>query len=138
MTRTYLDSGVLIAICRGKPEVAQSALAKLNDPNRKIILSDAVRLEVMPKAIYEQRREEQKAVEDIFSSAKVLPWSVRVIKKAYQLACAYGLSAMDAIHLAFAVKAEADELVTTEKRSKPLFRFNTSRSSPQVVSIYER
>lgn len=106
--------------------------------DREIILSEAVRLEVMPRAIYEQRHEEQKAIEEIFSLASVLEWSVPVLEEAYQLACENGIAAMDAIHLAFAVKAEADELVTTEKRSKPLFRFNTSRSSPQVVSIYER
>jgi|DewCreStandDraft_1066081.scaffolds.fasta_scaffold00043_64 predicted nucleic acid-binding protein len=138
MTRTYLDSGVLIAICRGKSEVAQRAFTLVNDPDREIILSEAVRLEVMPRAIYEQRHEEQKAIEEIFSLASVLEWSVPVLEEAYQLACENGIAAMDAIHLAFAVKAEADELVTTEKRSKPLFRFNTSRSSPQVVSIYER
>lgn len=57
MTRTYLDSGVLIAICRGKSEVAQRAFTLVNDPDREIILSEAVRLEVMPRAIYEQRHD---------------------------------------------------------------------------------
>jgi predicted nucleic acid-binding protein len=121
MARTYLDSGVLIAICRGKPEVAQSALALLNDPDREIILSEAVRLEVMPKAIYEDRRGEREALESVLSSAQVLPWSLRVLEQAYQLACIYGIAAMDAIHLAFAVEAKAEEFVTPEKPTKPLF-----------------
>jgi predicted nucleic acid-binding protein len=135
MARTYVDSGVLIAICRGKPEVAQSALAMLNDPDHKIILSEAVRLEVIPTAIYEQRHEEQKALESVFTSAQVLPLSVPVLEQAYQLACDYGIAAMDAIHLAFAVEAEAEEFFTTEKPNKPLFRFNGSQRSPRVVSI---
>jgi predicted nucleic acid-binding protein len=34
----------------------------------------------------------------------------------------FGLSAMDALHIAAAKRAECDELVTTEKTTKPLFR----------------
>ncbi len=137
MGRTYVDSSVLMATYRGKQEVARRALAILNDPEREIILSDAVRLEVMPKAIYEQRPDERDALEQTFSLAVVFPWSVPVLEEAYQLACAYGIAAMDAIHLAFAVKAKADEFVTAERPTKPLFRFNGDNRSPRVVSIHE-
>ena len=34
---------------------------------------------------------------------------------AYQIACTYGLAAMDAVHVAAALQIKADELITTEK-----------------------
>ena len=33
MTRTFIDSGVLIAVARGEGAIAESALAILQDPN---------------------------------------------------------------------------------------------------------
>jgi len=44
----------------------------------------------------------------------------------------FGLSAVDALHVAAAELAGADELVTTEKRDKPLPRVTSVR----VVSIH--
>ncbi len=137
MVRTYLDSGVLIAICRGKPELAHKALSMLNDPTREILLSEAVRLEVMPRTLYEDRRGEREALEEVFSSAQVLGWSLPVFQRAYHLACTYGIAAMDAVHLAFAVEAKAEAFITTEKPPKPLFRFNRAGGRPQVISLYE-
>jgi len=67
--------------------------------------------------------------------ALVLLWSVPVLEQAYRLACAYGIAAMDSIHLAFAVEAEANKFVTAEKPSKPLFRYNASKRRLRVVSI---
>jgi hypothetical protein len=52
VTRTFLDSGVLIAAIRGTPEIADCALALLNDPERRFISSAFVQLEVLPKAVY--------------------------------------------------------------------------------------
>ena len=137
MTRTYIDAGVLIAASRGKLPLARSALQILDDPNRHLILSDAVRLEVFPKAIYEKRDREVRFYEEVFRRAEVEEWSEATLKEAYRLACEYGIGAMDAMHLAFAIAAGAEELVTTEQETKPLFRFNQEnpKRKPRVRSL---
>ena len=52
MTRTFLDAGILIAAIRGTPEIAERALALLDEPEHGFVSSDFVRLEVLPKAVY--------------------------------------------------------------------------------------
>jgi predicted nucleic acid-binding protein len=49
MTRTYLDSGVLIAAARGNDEAATLAFALLADTSRVFVSSVFVRLEILPK-----------------------------------------------------------------------------------------
>lgn len=49
MTRTFIDSGVLIGAARGTDAVSGKARAVLTDANRQFIASDLVRLEVLPK-----------------------------------------------------------------------------------------
>jgi predicted nucleic acid-binding protein len=46
----------------------------------------------------------------------------QLIQNAYQLAIRYGLSAIDALHIAVALQGVADEFITTEKPTKPLHR----------------
>jgi uncharacterized protein with PIN domain len=91
--RTYIDSGVLLAVIRGGPEIAAKALQILDDPQRVLVVSAAVRLEVMPKAIFEKRPDEQAAFEQFFQQSEEIPWSVEILQKAYDLACEYGLAA---------------------------------------------
>lgn len=50
------------------------------------------------------------------------PASPTLIQSAFNLAVIYGLSGFDALHVAAAIEAGADELITTEKKSKPMFR----------------
>ncbi len=135
--RTYIDSGVLLAVIRGKPEIAAKALQVLDDPQRLLVVSAAVRLEVMPKAIFEKRQDEQAEFEQFFQQTEEIPWSVEILQKAYDLACEYGLAALDSIHLGFAVAAGTDEFITTEKTTKPLFRFNRENNKPLVRSLPE-
>lgn len=52
MTRTYIDSSVLIAAARATDALAVSALAYLDDPQRSFVSSEFVRLEVLPKPVY--------------------------------------------------------------------------------------
>jgi hypothetical protein len=42
VTRTFLDAGVLIAAIRGTPEIADRAMALLNDPERLFVSSDFI------------------------------------------------------------------------------------------------
>lgn len=50
--RTYVDSSVLIAAYRGDDRIAKEALTILEDQQREIVVSDYVRLEVLPKPKY--------------------------------------------------------------------------------------
>ena len=50
MTRTFFDSGVLIAAAKGVSEETARALDVLRDPERKFLTSPFIHLEVVPKA----------------------------------------------------------------------------------------
>jgi len=56
--RIFLDAGVLIAAIRGTPEIADRALALLEDLERLFVSSDFVQLEVLPNAVYFRRTAE--------------------------------------------------------------------------------
>jgi predicted nucleic acid-binding protein len=120
--RTYLDSGVLLAAFNGKSDIYKQAMQILDDPNRNLLVSDAVWLEVMPKPLYEKRRQEVEFYETVFAAAERLSWNISSLDHAVGLAQKYGVAAMDAIHIAHAIDAKADEFVTSEKPSKPIFR----------------
>jgi predicted nucleic acid-binding protein len=120
--RTYLDSGVLLAAFAAKDTIGLRALEILDDADRTFISSDAVRLEVMPKAIYEKRQDEIDFYEAIFSQTEELKWRIDTLCHAYDLAQKHGIAAMDAIHVAIALDADVDEFITAEKPTKPMFR----------------
>jgi predicted nucleic acid-binding protein len=50
----------------------------------------------------------------------------------YNIGCQYGLAAMDALHIAAALSIGAEEFLTTEKPTKPMFQV----SGIQVISIF--
>ncbi len=56
--RTYIDANLLIGAWSGRVEMVEQALTILEDPQRQIVVSDALWMEVMPKAIYQGSREE--------------------------------------------------------------------------------
>ena len=123
MTITFLDAGVLIAAARGKPEIADKAIAIIDDPNRSFAASEYVRLEVLPKALFNKRNEEASFYEEFFRAVSYWPDDTEtVVKDAYGQGVEHGLAAMDSLHVAAAIAIGADELVTTEKPSKPLHR----------------
>lgn len=43
-----------------------------------------------------------------------------LVEEAYQIASQYGLSAIDGIHVAAAILMGADEMITTERSTKPM------------------
>jgi predicted nucleic acid-binding protein len=45
-----------------------------------------------------------------------------VVAEAQQIAERYGVAALDALHVAAALAAGAEELVTTERPGKPIYR----------------
>ena len=123
MTRTFIDSGVLIAAARGDTEAAYRAFQVLNDTQRLFVTSDFVRLEVLPKAIYHKNEDEVAFYETFFESVEQsVLISDSLVLQAHLEATNFGLSAVDALHIAAAKESGSDELITTEKSTRPLFR----------------
>jgi len=121
--RIYVDSGVLLAAARGTDAVAQEAFAALDDPDAEFASSIFVRLELLPKAIYNRRSAEAQFYETFFMAAST--WAEitpRLAQTALDIATLYGLSAMDALHVAAAIAVNADEFVTSERAASPLLR----------------
>jgi hypothetical protein len=54
----YWDAGVLIASARGEDAPSMSALEILDDQSREFVSSLFIELEVLPKAIYNGKRDE--------------------------------------------------------------------------------
>ncbi len=120
--RTYIDTCVIIAAVRCDERLGKRALELLDDPWRVIVVSDAVRLELLPKPRYNKKDEEVRYCEQLFERAENISWDLEALKRAQEVAENYGIEAMDAIHVAHAVVAGVDEFVTAEKPSSPLFR----------------
>ena len=55
----------------------------------------------------------------------------KIVQNAQQIARTYGLAAMDAIHVAAALQVNADQLITTEKPTKPMYRV----TEIEIISI---
>lgn len=133
MIRTFVDSGVLIYATRAEEPLAQKALDVLKDPERVFASSIFVKLEILPKAIYNSQTDEIEFYEEFFRS--VVYWATdieRVIQNAYHQSSQFGLGAMDALHVAAAVSVGATEFVTNEKPNKSIHR----TQSIQVISIH--
>ena len=132
MIRTFIDSGVLIEAFRGSSATAVSALAILNDVNREFVTSEFVRLEVLPKPVFHRRVLEVAFYNAYFATvAQSAPITRALIRLALRRAEEFGLSAVDALHVAAAETTGAVELVTTERPTSPLSR----GTSIQVISI---
>lgn len=122
--RSFPDSGVLIDAARGVPPFDQIAFDYLDDSRRTFLTSPFVRLEVLPKAAYHQREAELTFYEDFFHHPQ-LEWCrdwEQMEKFANEESRQHGLGALDALHVAAAYLLGADELVTTERPIKPIYR----------------
>lgn len=122
-TLTYIDSGVLIFAAKGTTANAALALPFIGDPNREYVTSDYVRLEILPKATFHKRRAEI-AFYDLFfaTTTRSIPTSQALLDYALDEACKTGIQGLDAIHIACAVFAGAEEFITSEKTNKPIHR----------------
>ena len=56
MKRVYIDANVLIAAFQGEEQIAQRALRVLDDPALKLVISDYLRLEVLPKPTFHMEK----------------------------------------------------------------------------------
>ncbi len=134
MKITFIDSGVLVTAARAVGEDSEKALEILADSSREFASSEFIKMEVIPKAIYNRKTAEAEFYELFFGA--VTYWAndiEKVIQEAYQIAAQYGLAAMDALHVAAALSVGAEEFVTSEKKTKPMFRV----SSIKIISIFD-
>ncbi|NJK28298.1 MAG: PIN domain-containing protein [Coleofasciculaceae cyanobacterium SM2_3_26] len=132
MIRTFVDAGVLIAAARAGDESAERATAILDDPNRAFASSIFLKMEVLPKAIYNQQMKEAEFYESYFDGVGYWATDIeQLVQNAYQECCQFGLGSMDALHVAAAVSVGATAFVTNEKPGKSIYR----TSSIQVLSI---
>jgi predicted nucleic acid-binding protein len=123
MTITFIDAGVLIAAARGSADVSAQAMAILDDPERTFASSEFIRLEVLPKPLFNRKSNEAEFYNSYFEAVSHWPDDIdAVVRHAYEMAVKFGLSALDALHVAAALNIGAEELITTEKRSKSLHR----------------
>lgn len=121
--RTYIDTGVLITALRGTKESADLAISYLNDPLRDYITSDYVKVELLPKCRYHRNVDEEKFYLEFFEKSTIfVPSSDDLLALAIEIGGKTGVSGMDAIHVACAVVAQAQELITGEKITKPIHR----------------
>jgi hypothetical protein len=122
MIPTFFDSGVLITATRSAGPDRDRALQFLEDPKRIHLTSPFVHLEVMPKAIFFKKRLERLFYEKYFANADWFRAIDKIVATAQAEAAKTGLGAMDALHVAAAHLAGADELITTEKPAKAIHR----------------
>jgi predicted nucleic acid-binding protein len=134
MIITYIDSGVLLSATNGAGLIAEKALEILSDSQRVFAASEFVRLEVSPKAVYHQQTEEYQFYEEFFND--VIYWAndlTYIVQESYKIASRYGLAAMDALHVAAAFSIGAEDLITTEKKTKPMHKV----IGIKVISIFD-
>ena len=132
-TLTYIDSGVLIFAAKGTTAAAALALPFLGDPNREYVTSDYVRLEILPKATFHKRTAEVEFYNLFFSTTtRSIPTSEALLTYALDEACKTGIQGLDAVHIACAVFAGAEEFITSEKTNKPIHR----TSLIKMISIF--
>jgi len=130
--KTFVDTGVLIAAVRGQEPIATTAREILDDPDREFIASIFLKLEVLPKTIYNKNLLEAELYEAFFDTVAYWADSFdEITENAYQEACSSGLAAMDALHVAAALSAGATELVTIEGPTKSIHR----TKSIKIMSI---
>jgi predicted nucleic acid-binding protein len=123
MTITFIDSGVLITASRGIENLSALAITILSSTDREFASSEFIKLEVLPKAIYHQQNDEVEFYQTFFNAVGYWANDIdQIIEEGYNIACKYGLAAMDALHIAAAKLVNAEEFITTEKPTKPMHR----------------
>lgn len=126
MKRTYIDASVLIAAFRGDPTTSRCAMEVLDDPDRELVISDFLKLEVLPKPKFHGlTREVEFMMAVLNKAAEDVPCDSELTKTAINVASDYDLAPIDALHVAAAMIAKVDEFVTLEKPTKPICKVST-------------
>ncbi len=121
MTRTYLDSSVLIQAVQGVDGDKTAGL--LEDPEREFVAATFLKLELLPQPTFHKRKAELEFLEAFFE--RVVEWreaDEALVTAALAEAQSVPLTAVDAIHVAAAKALGCDEFITAEKPGKPLHK----------------
>jgi predicted nucleic acid-binding protein len=73
-------------------------------------------------------------IHKVIGHSELIRSSAGIIDKAMNLASAYGLNGLDALHVAFAIIGQADEMVSFEKPTKPFYRIPASEL--RLISLH--
>jgi hypothetical protein len=122
MRRTYLDTGVLIDAASGKGARAEAALSILDDRARVFLSCPFLDLELLPQAILNKSHKEQEFLETYLGGTERAEDLDAILRVAFREASRCAVSGMDALHVAAAHLLNADEIITTEKASKPIHK----------------
>lgn len=122
LTRTFLDSGVLIVAHKGDPDTRERALALLEDRTRVFLTSPFVWHEICPKAQFNKRAEEYRFYREYFQHAAMFNDVRLILDRASRESARSGVGAMDSLHVAAAYLLGADEFITAEKPGKSIYR----------------
>lgn len=132
--RTYLDTGVLISAFSGNHSLHDAAFEILDDPEREFVITDFLKLELLPKAIFHKQSEEECFYNAFFEGAcDVVEITSELTIGALKLASLYNLSAIDSVHVHSALISSTAEFITTEKPTKPFFQINDP--SLKIISL---
>ena len=98
-TKTFLDANVLMAAYQGEDDLCKKAMRILEDAEREFIVSDYLRLEVLPKPTFYRLTEEVEFMQAFLDIASIQVISNPAItNQAIRLACRYDLHPLDALH----------------------------------------
>lgn len=133
--RTVIDSCVLRAALEGVGEANRKALEALDDTNREFMAVDFVALEVIPKPIFNKVQDQACFYQSFFDEAPIrVEVTSDVTNLALRLASEHNIGPMDSLIVSSAIIGGADELITMEKPTKPMFNVKalkvTSLQSP--------
>ena len=129
MILTYPDSGVLIAAWRYRERTNDPARELLYSDERRLVGSRLQRMETILRTRGLLVTAEKAYYANIFD-ALVSVWATldeSVAFEAERMISRYGLSVPDALHIALALRAGADEFLTTEGTGKPMHRVTELR-----------
>lgn len=121
-TRTFVDADVLINAFRGIGPTASAAQAVIDDPDREFVVSDILRLELLPKPQCFARTAEEQLYEAFFVAAIECVETASAIVQAAESEARPSASLPSALHVAAAKEAGVQDFITAEKVTSPLFR----------------
>lgn len=111
----------------GEEPARSNARSLILDPNRLLISCLCVRLELIPKATFNNNNAEVTFYEGLFSTvAEWIPVDDDLIRRAIEIGCIHDVANIDSIHIAAAIAGNADQFVTIEKQTKPMYRVSAA------------
>jgi predicted nucleic acid-binding protein len=126
---TVIDLSVLINAAIGPdPSRRMRAISTIADLQREFAATRFLQLEVLPIPSKYRKRKELSFYQRFFNQVTTWLDEEPVIQPALDLACQYGLGGMDALHLAAAIRLNA-EFISAERPTKPLYQAYQTISS---------